>query len=231
MNIPCSILVTGSDIVNRQLLNFCLLGLLLLGSPLLYAYETDQVTNRHQKINDSTEILNEQVNEALLELSRNWRGPRDEKRFISRVYHKIGGHHWVDRLERWAMNSEQVEKLDIGRYESIYSKHPITATRVTKFFGIGPTIKLNNHLVGSDKIGHFISQGKKFNYRWRKYMSRLPKKTYREQVRNLARYYCRTFNRYYRGDVKLATLTIDYHRERTLPDYQSPAYKVIRMLD
>jgi hypothetical protein len=101
-------------------------------------------------------------------LIRKWRGPRDEKRFISKVYHKIGGHHWVDKLERWAMKSEQVEKLQIPRYGSIYSKHPITATRVTKFFGIGPTFKLNNYLVGSDKIGHFISQGKKFNYRWRK---------------------------------------------------------------
>lgn len=169
MNTPCSISVTGSEIVNRRLLSFYLVGLLFSGSPLLYAYETDQVTNRAQEISDSTELLNQQVNEALLELSLKWRGPRDEKRFISRVYHKIGGHHWVDRLERWAMNSEQVEKLDVGRFESIYSKHPFTATRVTKFFGTGPTIKINNHLVGSDKIGHFISQGKKFNYRWRKY--------------------------------------------------------------
>ena len=166
---PCSTSPTGSEIDTRQSIIRILAGLLLTGSPLLCAYETDQVTNRDQNIKDSTEILNQQVNETLDELARNWKGPRDEKRFISRVYHKIGGHHWVDRLERWAMNSEQVEKLDIGRYESIYSKHPITATRVTKFFGIGPTIKLNNHLVGSDKIGHFISQGKKFNYRWRKY--------------------------------------------------------------
>jgi hypothetical protein len=143
-------------------------GLLLTGSPLLYAYETDQVTNRGRNIKDSTEILNQQVNDTLRELGRKWRGKRNEKRFISQVYHKIGGHHWVDRLERWAMNSEQVEKLDIPRYGSIYSHHPISATRVTKFFGVGPTIKLNNQLIGSDKIGHFISQGKKFNYRWRR---------------------------------------------------------------
>jgi len=167
-SIRSSISVTGSDIATLRLLICFITGLLFTGSPVLYAYETDQVTNRNQAIRDSTEILNQQVNEALLELSQKWRGPRNEKRFISKVYHKIGGHHWVDKLERWAMKSEEVEKLNIARYGSIYSKHPITATRVTKFFGIGPTIRLNDQLIGSDKIGHFISQGKKFNYRWRK---------------------------------------------------------------
>ena len=165
---PCLTLPTGSEIDTRQSIIRILAGLLLTGSPLLCAYETDQVTNRDQNIKDSTEILNQKVNEALDELARNWKGPRNEKRFISKVYHKIGGHHWVDKLERWAMKSEQVEKLDTPRLGSIYAKHPITATRVTKFFGIGPTLKLNNILIGSDKIGHFISQGKKYNYRWRK---------------------------------------------------------------
>jgi len=160
--------VTVSKFGRWYLLSCIVAGLLLTSGPLLFAYETDQVTNRGHDIKDSTEILNERVNATLQDLSRNWRGPRNEKRFISQVYHKIGGHHWVDRLERWAMKSEQVEKLEIPRYGSIYSKHPFTATRVTKFFGVGPTIKLNNQLVGSDKIGHFLSQGKKFNYRWRK---------------------------------------------------------------
>jgi hypothetical protein len=31
--------------------------------------------------------------------------------------------------------------------------------------------------------------------------------------------------------VGAPTLTIDYHRERTLPDYQLPEYKVIRLLN
>jgi len=167
-NTRCLISVTGSEINTRRSIISVLTGLLLTGSPLLYGYETDQVTHRNQNIKDSTEILNQQVNDVLEELSRNWRGPRNEKRFVSKVYHKIGGHHWVDRLERWAMNSAQVDKLEIPRHGSIYSKHPLIATRVTKFFGVGPTIKVNNQLIGSDKIGHFISQGKKFYLRWRK---------------------------------------------------------------
>ncbi len=69
------------------------------------------------------------------------------------------------------------------------------------------------------------------DYRWRKYLSRLPTKRFRPQIKNFARYYCRTFNRFDRGAVRLATLTIDYHRERTLPDYQPPEYKVIRLMN
>ena len=69
------------------------------------------------------------------------------------------------------------------------------------------------------------------DYRWRKYLSRLPDRRYPGQVKNFARYYCRAYNRFDPGPVRLATLTIDYHRERTLPDYQPPEYKVIRLLN
>jgi hypothetical protein len=37
-------------------------------------------------------------------------------------------------------------------------------------FGVGPTIKLNGQLIGSDKLGHFLSQGKKFYFRYLKYL-------------------------------------------------------------
>jgi hypothetical protein len=37
-------------------------------------------------------------------------------------------------------------------------------------FGVGPTIKVNDQLIGSDKLGHFLSQGRKFYRRYMKYM-------------------------------------------------------------
>ncbi len=90
-------------------------------------------------------------------------------RVVNHIYHSIGGHHWVDRLERWAMNSPEVEKLSTPRRESIYSDHPIWATRVAALFGVGPTIKVNEVLIGSDKLGHFLSQGRKFYRRYLRY--------------------------------------------------------------
>ena len=65
------------------------------------------------------------------------------------------------------MSSGEVHHLQTSRFRSIYRGHPIWATRVAGLFGTGPTIKLNGVLIGSDKLGHFLSQGRKFWLRFR----------------------------------------------------------------
>ena len=132
------------------------------------AYETDQFTKRDSDIADSTEILNRRVNDTIEEIVIDWRKGHDEMAIVHAVYHKIGGHHWVDKLERWAMKSDQVEKLDTTRYDSVFSGMPLYALRATKFFGVGKTIRVNDQLIGSDKIGHFLSQGRKYYRRYRR---------------------------------------------------------------
>jgi hypothetical protein len=132
----------------------------------LPAYETDQFSNRLEPIEDSTEVLDARVNQSIASAARRIRGSRSERRVVNAIYHDIGGHHWVDRIERWAMQSEEVDRMTPDRYDSIYQGHPIWATRVAALFGVGPTIKLNDVLIGSDKLGHFLSQGRKF---WRRY--------------------------------------------------------------
>jgi len=133
------------------------------------AYETDQFSNRSQPITDSTEILNLQVNKTIEGIVADWRKGRDEKAFVNAVYHKIGGLHWVDKLESWASRSPEVEKLDTRKYHSVYSGLPIWSVRVTFFFGVGKTLRLGDELIGSDKIGHFLSQGRKFYRRYLKH--------------------------------------------------------------
>jgi len=130
------------------------------------AYETDQFSHRLDPISDSTEIMNQKVNDTLAEIVQNWRGPRDDWKFVQAVYHKLGGRHWVDHIERWAMNSPDIERLQPSRRESIYQGHPFWATRVAGIFGVGPTIMLNHQLIGSDKLGHFFSQGRKYYKRF-----------------------------------------------------------------
>jgi hypothetical protein len=141
--------------------------LLLLTVPSIGgAYETDQFNNRLQFIADSTAIMNKQVTLAIASTISGWRGPRDEMKVVDGIYYKIGGKHWVDKLERFAMDSEDVERLSTPPYDSIYSGHPLYATRVAALFGVGPTLKINHVLVGTDKLGHFLSQGRKFYRRW-----------------------------------------------------------------
>ena len=133
------------------------------------AYETDQYSNRLVPIEDSTELLDQRVNQAIASAAASRYGTRRDSRWIvDDIYHDIGGHHWVDKIERWAMDSEQVERLQPDRRNSIYSGHPLWATRVAKMFGVGPTIKVNDTLIGSDKLGHFLSQGRKYYRRYLK---------------------------------------------------------------
>ena len=101
-------------------------------------------------------MLDEKVNETIARIAADWKGPRNDKRFVYRVYRAIGGLHWVDKIERWAMKSPDIDKLPYARHRSIYRGHPIWATRVASLFGVGPTIMVNGQLIGSDKLGHFI---------------------------------------------------------------------------
>lgn len=132
------------------------------------AYETDQFSNRLSPIEDSTLLLDGRVNLSITELAAEWKGPRNDKKVVNGIYNDIGGRHWVDKIERWAMQSEDVERLQPDRRSSIYAGHPLWAARVAKLFGVGPTIKLNDVLIGSDKLGHFLSQGRKFYFRYLK---------------------------------------------------------------
>jgi len=132
------------------------------------AYETDQFNNRMQVIDDSTSIMNQKVTLAIADTIMGWQGPRDEMKVVNGIYHKIGGKHWVDKLERFAMESDEVARLTSPADGSIYHGHPVWATRVAFFFGVDETILINDVLVGTDKFGHFLSQGRKFYKRWLK---------------------------------------------------------------
>ena len=146
---------------------FSLLLILMVPSP-GGAYETDQFNNRMQLIEDSTSIMNKKVTLAIADSIMGWQGSRDEMKVVNGIYHKIGGKHWVDKLERFAMESDKVARLDSPADDSIYHGHPVWATRVAYFFGVDETILINDVLVGTDKFGHFLSQGRKFYIRWLK---------------------------------------------------------------
>jgi len=140
--------------------------LILITPTFVGAFETDQFSNRQHSIADATAVMNLQVNLAIEESIAGWHGPHNEMKVVNRIYNKIGGRALVDKLERWAMESDEVERLDTPAYESVYQGHPFWVTRMAAFFGVGATLRINSVLVGADKIGHFLSQGRKFYRRW-----------------------------------------------------------------
>lgn len=132
------------------------------------AYETDQFSHRQQQINDAQSLLNRKVNLAIGASIQGINDEDDKMKIVSRIYHQLGGISTVDKIEKWAMHSDQIERLDTQSSNSIYSDIPIWATRFGGLAGIGPTIKVNGVLLGTDKLGHFFSQGRKFYIRWLK---------------------------------------------------------------
>ncbi len=139
-----------------------ILSLLLWPAPLCQAYESDQYSNRLLPISDSIVILDQRVNETIRQIAEEWEGPEDRRRFATEVWRILGGVYWVDRIERLAMESPDIERLPQSRRDSIYSDAPFSASPVLFFFGVGRTIRLAGSLTGSDKLGHFFSQGLKY---------------------------------------------------------------------
>ena len=149
----------------RTLVVACLtLALVLpLGSA---AYETDQFSHRLNDISDSVVLLDAKVNQTIVEIASEWQGPQDNWAFVMAVFRRLGGYYWVDKIEKWAMQSPDIQRLQPSRRQSIYQGHPIWASRISGIFGVGPTIRLNDQLIGTDKLGHFFSQGRKFYHRY-----------------------------------------------------------------
>ena len=143
--------------------------LLLFVATSAAGYEIDPYTNRDVDVADSLAVLDAKVNEALDDIAASWDEKPGESDLILAVYRALGGIHWVDRLERWAVNSDAVAKVPNSRRESIISDFPLHAGRVASIFGFGPTINVGGVYVGTDKIGHFFSQGRKFYRRFRRF--------------------------------------------------------------
>ena len=132
------------------------------------AYESDQYYHRTEAVADSLVPMNRQVNQAIQRLlKKQFTGKirtrqQTEKAFARAIYYELGGWYWADKIERWAARSPDIEKYPGSRHRSVYRAMPIWATRVNYVFGVGRSFRVNDVMVGSDKFGHFISQGYKY---------------------------------------------------------------------
>lgn len=130
-----------------------------------FGYESDQYSNRLADVEDSLETLDARVNDTIGKVIKEWEPIDDEGRnveFAEAIYHELGGLHWSDKIERWVLKNSRVERYPQTRYGSIYQGLPFWGRRVNFFFGIGATIRVDGVMLGSDKLGHFFSQGLKY---------------------------------------------------------------------
>lgn len=157
------------SVISREWSFTCVLviGVCVAQTPVLGG-ETDPYTNRVIDVDDSLEALDEKVNEALDRISSNWTSGCNERAFIFAVYRDLGGFHWVDKIERWAMFAPEIDRLPIKRSESVYADIPILASSGARIGNFTRTLNVAGYYISTDKLGHFFSQGRKFYERYKR---------------------------------------------------------------
>ena len=134
----------------------------------VFGGETDPYTDRVIDLDDSLEALDAKVNEALDRISSKWTRGCNERAFIFAVYRDLGGIHWVDKIERWAMFAPEIDRLTTKRSESVYADVPVLASGGARIGNFSRTMNVAGSYISTDKLGHFFSQGRKFLERYQR---------------------------------------------------------------
>jgi hypothetical protein len=133
---------------------------ILILSPSLFAKETDNLTGRYKPLEDSTEILDKEMNKRLQELITEANDDEikcSDTQKIRILFHDLNpGKNFIGAMETWSEESDKVSKRKGPFKNSIYNG---VLDPTFEKVGIASTIKVNGQLIGTDKLGHFIDQG------------------------------------------------------------------------
>jgi hypothetical protein len=131
-----------------------------------HATEVDNFSNRYVPLKDARVKLNQYMNKKIdltlikVNNKKNCEINPDsaEKVFYSKLYKKIGGFLWA-KYEQMIQDTNFVEKRSVAKKKSIYKDLNIINAFAMSIAKLGSTINIDNHIVGTDKLGHFISVG------------------------------------------------------------------------
>lgn len=144
---------------------FAILAVLLGLEPPARGYEVDNFTGRESLTRDSSVMMDRKVNLILDKAARE--ANRESPAHCNRVILRREILRWVrpdpvSFLELWATFTDDVQQVRIGAGESVYAGASISEAPAIWFAGIGRSVRVGSHIVGTDKIGHFFMQG--FDY-------------------------------------------------------------------
>lgn len=127
--------------------------------------ETDNLTDRHKLLDDSTAILDQEMNRRLQELQTEANKQKiscEDPRSLRILFHELnGGRFFIGSLETWAEDSAQIPKRSMESTGSVY-EGALENGWIFNRLNLASTIKVNGELIGTDKLGHFIDQGFEF---------------------------------------------------------------------
>lgn len=136
-----------------------------------HAKETDNLTGRYRFLEDSTELLDQEMRKRLRELeteANEEKIPCSNPRGMRILFNKLNkGKNFIGSLETWVEDNDKIPKRKATPENSIYKGVFKEAWFFDKI-DLASTIKVNGVLVGTDKLGHFIDQGFTYYSHYRK---------------------------------------------------------------
>lgn len=127
---------------------------MLVISGSLRAYETDQYSSLFYDLEDSTEILDQVVNNVIKGAADAYEGARDEAKFYDLVKDALNAR----QLEKWVNDNPAIDSWNTP-LESIYKTTAWFDSPIIRFKGLADSFTLNSVQIGSDKMSHFFGVG------------------------------------------------------------------------
>lgn len=136
--------------------------------------ETDNFTCRGRLSVDAQPVLDAwvdaRIQESIARANRRGRAACDAACLVAELQRQVGGstpHPLTliphSRFERWIDGQPQVERCHLALAETIYGARPYNQPWLFPFLGrvilVSDSILLSGHVVGLDKINHFIREG------------------------------------------------------------------------
>jgi hypothetical protein len=143
----------------------------------VYAAEVDQHTNSHITIDDSQEILNNKVNDLIRLSIKQANAPRYSKMpkhpgkgyayyplcsvdLLHKALESNLARALIGQIEMYAEESPLITKRTLPIQQSIYRDFSaVNAPSLATYKRISSVINLNGIEIGTDKLGHFFTEG------------------------------------------------------------------------
>lgn len=123
-----------------------------------HATEIDDTTSFYDVIPDSEAVLNRKTQDLIDKTLKNFSGC-NQTALAKKASLKLTGNLFYGAVESQANNLVEVPKVSLDVSQSIYKDSSYASSVVGRIFGLGSTISINGHHIGSDKLGHFMDMG------------------------------------------------------------------------
>ena len=129
------------------------------------SYEVDNFTDRESLTRDAAPVLDDKVNHYIQRAVNE--ANEESPRHCNKVLLRQDMLRWVrpdpvSVFELWATYTDKIQQIKTPVKNSIYWNASFIESPAIWVAGIGRSFKLGDHIIGTDKLGHFFMQGHEY---------------------------------------------------------------------